>query len=240
MKSTIIALAFFATFANGRILTCTYSDMELAIVGNVYLCRGSVDSTNPSVIERVDGAHSGNRGNTNVEALRITEQAVVEVPRNIGQFFPNLKSLDFSNAQITTIAASSLANLNNLVFFRLFNNAVKSIDSNLFSSNLKLQYIDFSRNALAVVGPNLLGNLKSLSAVEFLLNKCINVRAATPQAIADLNVQLPIRCRAPATTTPAPKLCPVPCSEIEQLRNKADEQAKIIADLQRKLNQSKV
>jgi hypothetical protein len=240
MKSIIIVLALCATFASGRILTCTFMDMELAIVGNVYLCRGSVDSSNPSVIERVEGAHTGNRGNTNVEGLRITEQAVVELPRNLGQIFPNLKSVDFSNAQITTISASNLANLNNLVFFRLFNNAVRSLDGNLFSSNLKLQYIDFSRNALTVVGANLLGNLKSLNAVDFLQNKCINVRAATPRAIVDLNVQLPQRCPAPATTTPTPKLCPVPCSEVEKLRKTAEDQAKTIADLQRKLSQSKV
>jgi hypothetical protein len=79
---------------------------------------------------------------------------------------------------------------------------VRSLDGNLFSSNLKLQYIDFSRNSLAVVGANLLGNLKSLNAVDFLQSNCINVRAATPQAIADLNVQLPLRCPgSPAVTT---------------------------------------
>jgi hypothetical protein len=247
MKLAIIALVCFATLAEGRILTCQFLDFTLPIVDQVYLCRGQISALNTTVIERVDGTHLTNRNNLNVTAIAITEQAVVQIPSNLAGIFPNLRSVDFSNAQVVTISAANLVNLKNLVFLRLLNNQVKSIEGNLFSSNRQLQYIDFRGNSLETVGVNLLGNLSSLIDVNFLRNKCIDARASNAKEIAELNQQLPIRCppqsvttTSPVTTTSAPgssttlssaptvptvttttelEICHVPCDDLTDMAN---------------------
>jgi Leucine-rich repeat (LRR) protein len=84
--------------------------------------------------------------------------------------FANLRAIDFSNAQISSLSAADMLPFANLEFFRLFNNKLVSIEGNLFSENSQLRYIDFGANFLQNVGTNLLANLNLLFAAGFSRN----------------------------------------------------------------------
>jgi hypothetical protein len=195
MKSIIAAFVFFASLANGRILTCSYGDTAWALVKVIYTCKGRLDSTNLGSIERLEGTHMNNQDNWSVEGLSITEQVILNLPENFADIFPNLKAVDFSYSHIVKFSALNLRNLRNLIFFRIFDNHLKSVESDLFRSNPQLQYVDFGKNALESVGTNLLVNLTSLIAADFIQNKCIDARAQSPEAIVDLNLKLLSNCQ---------------------------------------------
>lgn len=239
MKSTIVFAFVFVTVASGRILQCNYSSTTWPLLGAVYNCRANVIEGNTNLIEEIIGDHLNERSNEDVQGLQCTEQVLSTIPQNLASFFPNLRAVDFSNAQILTLVAADVSQLTNLAFFRVFNNRLTSIEGNLLSSNLHLQYVDFGRNLLETVGENLLGNLNALSAADFSGNTCIDMQVSSPAGIANLNKQLPLRCppTAPTTTTESP-MCEIPCAELEELKATIVQQARKIADLERRLGSS--
>lgn len=70
-----------------------------------------------------------------------------------------------------------------------------------FQISSKLQIISFYDNSIQKVEANLLSNLNELKRVDFRYNHCINVLAATPEAIESLKIELITQCQTVETST---------------------------------------
>jgi protein-tyrosine-phosphatase len=180
------------------------------------------------------------KSNVDVEGLFLMSQRLNEIPKNLGQFFPNLKSIDLTKAELLTLSAFHLEPFVDLIYFRAWANNLVSIPGDLFHHNTKLQYIDFDGNRLQHVGYNLLGELRSLQTVDFNYNPCINIVATTPLTISNLNQLLPISCpplatttttkiitETPTTTTQFPEQCSLRCTLGDEFDKLKSEVAKL-------------
>jgi hypothetical protein len=241
MKFFVFFFLCFATIASAKIFECSFGLNEWSFIGSeIYSCQATiVFFGNSSNLEDVQGNHMMGKSNADVEGLFLMSQRLNEIPGNLGQFFPNLKGIDFTKAELLTLSAYHLEPFVDLVYFRAWRNNLVSIDGDLFHHNTKLQYIDFDGNLLEHVGYNLLGELRWLQTVDFNSNPCINVAATTPLAISNLNQQLPISCpplattttttttteiitERPTTTTQLPEPCSLRCTlgdEFDELRS---------------------
>lgn len=235
MKLIVLTVLAFASSAHAVVINCNFVMKQWTFVdGSIYACVGSISYYgNRDILEDIEGIHSSDRSNSDVESIELTNTLLDLIPLNLSAFLPNLKVMDFTSSQIAIISASDLQPYPELLHFRVWRNFIVSIDGDLFKYNLKLRYIDFDLNRLQNVGHNLIGGLRWLQVAEFNNNPCISRSAGTPEELSNLNLLLPVSCpplattpqtttQATRTTTPFPENCSLRCTlgdEIDSLRN---------------------
>lgn len=222
----------------GVTFTCVFREISWGIIGPQYGCEPTVTVVgNRTDLVRVVGVHPDGLSNADVRILDVrNEQLLSRLPQNIATFFPNLIGIQWSVGSLTALTANDLQPFPNLQVLALSNNQISSLNSNLFTNTNQLQWISFFNNSLSGVGNNLFSPLTNLSFANFLENPCISVLANTPQAIQDLNNQLPLQC----PLVPSEE-CPEACldlinsfedylaSKVDKLENTVYEQSKLIA-----------
>lgn len=234
------------------VISCTFGMTDWSyVVDKVYSCNGNTFATGNQVnIEGVIGSHLGERTNDDVGGFYFTNQNISSIPKNLAEFFPNLKVMSFLNSQLLTVAATDLQPFPELLNFIVMSNNIVSIDGDLFMHNSKLLYIDFDVNQLQHVGHNLLANLNQLRTADFNRNPCVQKIASSISEIRDLNLLLPIICPslttttkaattttnkpATTTTTESPEICSLRCTlndEVSELQERLGEVEKKLREM---------
>lgn len=164
--------------------------------GQLYSCIDPelLSAGDDSVLVNVTGNHLSGRYNGDVNGLLVRSGNLERIPRDIVEFFPNLRGLQWHNGVSTTITADDLRPFDSLIEIYVFQTSLFSIESDLFRYTPMLQLIIFSNNRLEHVGHDLLIGLQYLNQAFFNTNPCIDLDAVTPAEIIELNRQLPIRC----------------------------------------------
>jgi hypothetical protein len=177
---------------------CAFYQWTWDDVGSVYNCQTkkswNLDEPN---IQSINGTHLDEKNNTDVQEIifRDGQEEMTIFPENLHEFFPNLIVIQLSSSNIQEISSGDLRHFPELKKFYIFDSAITSVPSDLFTYNPKLTqlYIWGSKN-LHHVGENLLGNLKNLEFASFLENSCINEQATKLENILELNERLMIHC----------------------------------------------
>lgn len=147
------------------------------------------------------------KSDSDVEFLLISSQVLNYIPKNLVQFFPNLKAIRWNHSKLLSIKAEDLKPLPNLVYFASWGNEISSLDSDVFKYTKKLRYLQMFSNQLEHVGHDLLTDLKDLQFVNFNSNPCIKVLASTSKAINQLNELLPVSCPPLEVVETMPEEC---------------------------------
>lgn len=196
MKSFIGIVCFLVAMTQGLQIQCNFyfNTYEFESVGpQVYSCSGTfVAYGDQSAVVSVNGDHMSGKSNANVEGLNIYNE--VGLPRNIAQFFPNLKALELKKVGLKTISAADLQPFPQLMHFEAWGNKLTSLDSDLFKFNPKVQFIGLNENLIANVGANFFSYLPAVKQIQLLDNVCISSFAWTEKTWAKLKAELPILC----------------------------------------------
>ena len=224
---SIFVLILLSTLANGLIFKCTFEVQEWTSVGRLYTCSQVVilGYEVRKSLESVEGVHTATNKNSDVEALIISDQVLIEIPTNVNTFFPNLKAILIYNTNLRTISSDDLP-FPNLEYFASMLNKLQAIDGELFMNTPKLTTISFYKNSLEHVGENIFKGLNDLAYVNFRENTCVDAGAWTTLEIERLTEKLRNECQ-----------CVHRCSlgnEVEELEIVSDEFSKTIKTLTEK------
>lgn len=185
----LVSLAKCVTFE------CRFYTSYWTYIGDSYSCIVNVKMANSeTILESVEGNHLSEKSASDVFGLQVIGQPLTQMPRNIENFFANIKGLMWTNSKLNFVSASDLQSFPKLVYLSFGLNKIITLDGDLFNFTPQLKLINFGSNAITTVGPNLLSNLNALKVADFLNNPCVNVRAITSDAIKKLNVELPVKC----------------------------------------------
>jgi hypothetical protein len=119
--------------------------------------------------------HLLGKSNENVEVLYATDQTIFYLPKNIQNFFPNLRGITIFKSKLKVWRREDISPFPNLLFFYLYTNDIPSIDGDLLEKNPGVQYISFTANPIKHFGPNLIKPLNKL--IEFHCTQCTCVSA---------------------------------------------------------------
>lgn len=111
------------------------------------------------------------RTNSDVKGLSITNQNIGFLPFNLQEFFPNLETIDATNA-FTEINRKALKGLSKLKQLHLNTNRIQIIEPNLFEGNPNMIAISFLNNPVLHVAHNVFKNLPFLHSLRFDLATC--------------------------------------------------------------------
>ena len=191
----LLTLIISLTSVYGTTITCNYSEANWQGIGTYYTCFASAVVSNETTIVNVEGEHVDGRTDADVVGLSFYNQNDINrLPLNLAEFFPNLVAFDWVFGNLTRVSADDLSVFPNLEILSLYGNQLVSLADNLLSNLLRLQFVDFGNNSLGRVGQGLLSNLTELKWALFQRNPCINIVAATPDAIEELNNVFEIQC----------------------------------------------
>jgi len=173
-------------------LNCTFSIVIPAYVGEIYHCMGKSMDGNGEKLIAVSGTHLFGKGNTDVQGLTASNNALAFIPVNIEEFFPNILYFDFSLNKISYVNSSHLVPFPNLMRLNLNSNQITELDSNLFSSSKSIKFINFSNNMLKHIGHDFI--LPEVGEALFSTNPCIDKNAVNRDQLTALRFSLLLYC----------------------------------------------
>lgn len=206
----------------------------------VYTCQPTITLTNFTTLEKVTGTHQPGHSNDDVEYMFVFSYSIhlPVFPRGLEFFFKNLRALQFSNIFMLAISAEDLKPFPQLEYLHLYGNSITSLDGDLFSHNPRMQYFSIVSNRIEHIGHDMVTSLNELNFLNLAGNNCINKIAETRAAVEELAPQLSVLCPPLDVTTTAATTTVQPnekCScgdEIEELRQKNQQQNREIEQLQ--------
>lgn len=126
----------------------------------------------------VENASAPEHVNSTTDVFLITRQTVHYFPGGLEKTFHCIKTFEISDSGLKMITKFDLLPHKKIRKLFLQNNAIETLDGDLFEFNTEITYVDFSLNkVLTVVGENFLNPLKLLKAAHFHKCKCIDYSA---------------------------------------------------------------
>jgi len=168
----VFAAISLSSQAQAITLTCTYSNSGYSgYAGTKYYCvaSGFYVTTRNQVVTGVTGSHTvSGYTNAQVTAMYIASQACYYLPSGLGNFFPNLLSLEFNSAQLKEITKNDLRQFPKLQYFVIMSNQIEQLEKDLFMYNPEITTIRIQNNAqLKRIHPEITLPLKKLSSTTF-------------------------------------------------------------------------
>lgn len=120
-------------------------------------------------ILKVTGDHNPFKSNSDVKFLTIESSKFDDkIPQNLGNFFPNLMSLNITNSNnLTKIDKEDFRNLSNLEIFTLNFTQIQNLTENLFQFTPKLREIYIQNSLIKFVNFHTFDGLEELKILKF-------------------------------------------------------------------------
>jgi hypothetical protein len=174
-------LVFVATFlffglCNGITLECEYKTAGYEYFGSVYYCEAKVVQLNAGhAVTGVSGIHANGKTNDDVKGIRIDNQALDFIPRDVNKYFKNIRGLHMDNTKLNFISKFDLRQFPELIYLTVTNNLIEFLEGDLFSYTTKIDFVVLDYNKITSVGANLFSGLKDLRTLRFHRNTCTSV-----------------------------------------------------------------
>ncbi|CRK95376.1 CLUMA_CG008837, isoform A [Clunio marinus] len=181
---------------NDLVKAITDLQVETSSIGweNFYTCSGSfIRDESITEITGIDGEHMGSRTNSNVTAIRLTDNWLTEVPSGFDNFFSNIEFLYMINTQLVTVNSNQIQQFPNLEYLWLENNQIENIEVYAFSLTPLLRHIDLQYNDITSIPYNTFQHLH-LEVLKMKGNVCVNESAETSQNVNTLIANVEISC----------------------------------------------
>lgn len=164
-------------------------------LGNAYTCRAAVFALEDEFyLHEVGFDHLEGKSKYDVEVFDVQNQTFRYIPKNLDEFFPNLKCINWYNSDLTSISSDDLKPFPDLVRLGVWLNNLESLDGDLFKYTPKLKIIDFEENHIRHVGHGLLSGLHELEEIYFWNNICIDDDAFDSESVRQLEQELMEKC----------------------------------------------
>ncbi|KAL7013756.1 hypothetical protein ACKWTF_015564 [Chironomus riparius] len=176
----LVLLSLSALFNDSMSATtsCNYYKADWAAAGDVYICdvqnKLLMITKESAVISSVTGDHMVSKDSSDVTGFIAKNNTVHYFPRNIANFYVNIKAIAIFHGRIKEIQQSDVKPFLKLVELNLFNNNIEVLDDNLFDYNSKLKYVEFSYNRIFYISSKIFDVLKNLVFLKLYDNICIN------------------------------------------------------------------
>jgi hypothetical protein len=108
-----------------------------------------------------------------VKGLRINDNVIGFLPRNLGSFFPNLEGYQCMKAGTTELNREDFQDLPNLRMMHIPFNLYQDI-GNIFENNPRLQALNFGETPLRSVSSRAFSTLTQLTSLHFWKTVLIN------------------------------------------------------------------
>lgn len=125
-------------------------------------------------ILRIVGDHVEGKSNEDVDAISFSNFKIYQIPKNISQFFPNLKTLTMNSCSVKSISKHDLMGLKHLQQLNLTGNLLTNLPNNLFETTPNLESVSFYSNRIELIGPNIFDSMKHLKYVNLKMNTNID------------------------------------------------------------------
>ena len=177
-------------------IECEFKIEKHVIGGDVYTCKAikSIVTTESEIVESVTGTHLSGKTNGDVKVFDVDNQVFKFVPSDIENFFPNLMVVKIVSSGLKQLSSESFKYLPELKFIDFTDNEIEMLNGDLFEFNSKLQDIKFDSNKIKGIGSEIFENLDELQKISLLNNDCINGQFESRSEIADLKVQVVLKC----------------------------------------------
>jgi hypothetical protein len=178
------------------VFACTFKIFHFANLGaDLYKCDSLIHilADYPASL-LIQGDHLSGKTNAHIEALTMRDSKLFySIPADLGNYIPNLRSLEISYTNLSSVSRNVLSQFPYLNIITLAYNNFATLDGNLFASNRQLRYLNIIFNNVKHIGANMLKDLIYLQTV-YIAEGCVDVYANTPSEIQQLNDKLHILC----------------------------------------------
>lgn len=176
-------------------MDCDYVEYNLWPNVKLYTCKvkNFAVTTDDVTVTEVSQNHWSGKSNSHVEVFYVESLIFNYLPKNIEQFFPNLKGIAILRSTFKTIRREDIAPFQQLWFFYIGANEITEVEGNLFESNPDITYLSFSSNPIVSIGFNLLEPLKKPVEIHFSAMKCLSKFTRTGQ-VQEMALALAVYC----------------------------------------------
>ncbi|CRK95380.1 CLUMA_CG008755, isoform A [Clunio marinus] len=176
-------------------------------------------------ITGINGEHLGSRNNADVEAIRLTDDWLTEIPSCFDHFFPNIHFFFMRDNPLKAVNSNQLQQFPNLEYLWLHQNQIETIEVNAFTYTPALRAIRLSGNKFKTIPYNAFQPLY-LKVLRMSRNICINDAAETPEDVNKLIAKIYILCSPLGDTIQTSKHIN------DEIMPKQNDLVKAITDLQ--------
>jgi Leucine-rich repeat (LRR) protein len=185
-------------FASALSIRCEFSQTEeYHVIGKPYRCEVTslTNSSGDDSVSEVVGSHEPGKTLQDVKLLLIQDQTVLNLPRNIQKFLPNLEGLIVDNSSLREISKADLVNFPKLKLLFIGRNKIDKIESDLFEGCSGIEYLIFINNFTRKIGADILTPLTKLKFANFSQNTCSLKKATNQREIDVLKSEILKKCQ---------------------------------------------
>jgi Leucine-rich repeat (LRR) protein len=146
--------------------TCTY---KFTVNHIVFRSKTDVE------VLQVVGKHISGKSDFDVESIAFRNFNLLQIPRNIHRFFPNLKVLIMNSCGLRNVSRFDLMGLKKLQQLTLNGNLITALPNNLFENNPMIQKVSFYGNRIELIGAEIFDSLTNLNYVQLRMNVNIDI-----------------------------------------------------------------
>jgi hypothetical protein len=142
---------------------------------NTYDCisTNTTIKTEGSGFNSLDGSHTSNHSNYDVNGLKISSQVCHFFPADLTRFMPRLKKLEITYSGLLEFDEFDTNGMHELQYLNLKGNRITELGYRLFRNNPDLVSIDLSDNFIKAVADDLLVNFDHMRFIDFSNNLCV-------------------------------------------------------------------
>lgn len=126
---------------------------------------------NPNLIIHKEIGDRLSGWNFSIERIFLKDLDITELPKNLGKYFPNLRTLSVVECDIEKLHKPDFNLMQKLEEFYFIRNQLIFLPNDLFEEAPELQYISFYGNKIEVIGLKVFDALQNLKYIDLQCNK---------------------------------------------------------------------
>lgn len=123
----------------------------------------------------IHGTHLENKTHLDVESIYFSDLQLVNFPRYLCKFFPNLKSISIVGCNVRNLTKYDLIGCDELEKLMMNGNKISALADDVFEYAQRIESLSFFDNQINFIGSKIFDNLKKLRYANFKMNPGIDV-----------------------------------------------------------------
>lgn len=159
---------------------CHYDEKYFIGIGEIYICGHNFFAEElddkefhiDAEIKIINGTHNSNKTVESVQAIDMRNRVAKRFPRELGDFFLNVKAISFQRMELKELYKSDLKPFLHLMLLDLYDNELTILEKDLFEFTPVLQFLYLHHNKIIFIDLSFVNTANSLSTLFISNNKC--------------------------------------------------------------------